>query len=160
MLKDNIPPITGIKNIFAIFVIIDDRNNEKELYVIANVGFFEAIIIEVIIGKYELMKTVDTFTPEITSVNILLIGTIISDNIINVVIILIKFVKLFVSFKNDKPVLTVIVEKNHVMTVHTYTFANRLANEITDGNAKLGFWIRTDAVTSLTVYNETAWANK
>lgn len=65
-----------------------------------------------------------------------------------------------VSFINDKPVLTVIVEKNHVMTVHTYTFANRLANEITDGNAKLGFWIRTDAVTSLTVYNETAWANK
>ena len=65
-----------------------------------------------------------------------------------------------VSFINDKPVLTIIVEKDKVMTAHTYTFANRVANEITDGNAKLGFWIRTDAVTSLTVYHETAWANK
>ena len=51
ILNDKSPPITGIRIILAKFEINDDKNNEKELYVTASVGFLVATIIDVIIGK-------------------------------------------------------------------------------------------------------------
>ena len=65
-----------------------------------------------------------------------------------------------VSFVNDKPVLTLQIVNGTTSHEYTYTFENRVANEITGADAKMTFWIRTDAVTSLTVYNETAWENR
>ena len=65
-----------------------------------------------------------------------------------------------VSFVDGKAVLNLQVVSASKSYEHSYTFANRVTNEIADANAKMNFWIRTDAVTSLTIYNETAWANK
>jgi hypothetical protein len=64
-----------------------------------------------------------------------------------------------VEIVGETAVLTLSVEGNTTYD-YTYVFAKRVANEISSENAKMGFWIRTDAVTSLTVYNETAWANR
>ena len=50
-LKDSNALITGIKNLSAKVDINDEIKIVKELYVKANDGFFEAIIIPVIIGK-------------------------------------------------------------------------------------------------------------
>jgi len=61
-----------------------------------------------------------------------------------------------VDIVGNTAVLTIRVEGTTTIE-HTYTFANRVANEISSENAKMTFWIRTDAVTSLTVYNSTAW---
>ena len=65
-----------------------------------------------------------------------------------------------VEFVDDKPVLSIKVEKGSAVYEHTYTFASRITNEIASENAKMTFWIRTDAVTSLTIYNSTAWSSK
>ena len=67
----------------AILLIKEEKYIEKELYVKANVGFLDAIIIEVMTGKYVFINIVDIFIPVITSVNILLIGSIINDRQIN-----------------------------------------------------------------------------
>ena len=64
-----------------------------------------------------------------------------------------------VEIVGDTAVLTLSVEGSTSYD-YTYVFAKRVANEISSENAKMGFWIRTDAVTSLTVYNETAWINR
>ena len=67
---------------------------------------------------------------------------------------------LSVEFVDNKPVMTVRLEKGATVVEYTYTFASRVANEIASDNAKMTFWIRTDAVTSLTLYNSSAWANR
>ena len=82
-MNDNNELTNGINILSATVVIIDDKNIEKELYVIANAGFFEATIIAVIIGRYELTNTIDVLMPVATSVIILLIGTSITDNNVN-----------------------------------------------------------------------------
>lgn len=53
---------------------------------------------------------------------------------------------------NNKPVLTIKVENGNSTYEHTYVFPSRIANEIPETNMKMTFWIRTDAVTSLTIY--------
>jgi hypothetical protein len=53
---------------------------------------------------------------------------------------------------NNKPVLTIKVENGNSTYEHTYVFQSRIANEIPETNMKMTFWIRTDAVTSLTIY--------
>jgi hypothetical protein len=65
-----------------------------------------------------------------------------------------------VDFVDDKPVLTIKAEMGIHAYEYTYTFETRVANEISDENAKVTLWIRTDAVTSLTVYNTSAWSKK
>ena len=65
---------------------------------------------------------------------------------------------LTISFVDDKPVITIKVETSNATYEHSYTFASRVANEIADADAKMNFWIRTDAITSVTLYNESAWA--
>ncbi len=61
-------------------------------------------------------------------------------------------------FVNEKPVLSIKVDTGSAVYSYRYTFSTRVANEIADADAKMNFWIRTDAVTSLTLYNESAWA--
>ena len=65
-----------------------------------------------------------------------------------------------VSFVDGKAVMNLQVVDGDTNYEYVYTFEKRVANEITDANAKMNFWIRTDAVESLTIYNETAWENK
>ena len=65
-----------------------------------------------------------------------------------------------VSFVNGKAVMNLQLVKGDTNYEYNYTFEKRVTNEITDANAKMNFWIRTDAITSLTIYNETAWENQ
>jgi hypothetical protein len=65
-----------------------------------------------------------------------------------------------VSFVDGKAVMNLQVVDGDTNYEYVYTFEKRVTNEITDANAKMNFWIRTDAVESLTIYNETAWKNK
>ena len=65
-----------------------------------------------------------------------------------------------ISFVDGKAVMNLQVVVGNTNYEHTYTFEERVANEISSENAKMGFWIRTDAITSLTIYNAEAWANK
>ena len=104
MLKDNIALTQGIKNLSATVVIIEDKKIEKELYVIARLGFFEATIIAVIIGKYELTNIIDVFMPVATSVTILLIGTITSESIVKTPTKHMIFCILSPSFKNAEAI--------------------------------------------------------
>jgi hypothetical protein len=57
-----------------------------------------------------------------------------------------------VEITDNKPVLTIKVEKGNSVYEHTYVFQSRVANEIPEDSMKMTFWIRTDAVTSLTIY--------
>ena len=86
----------------AILLIKEEKYIEKELYVKANVGFLDAIIIEVMTGKYVFINIVDIFIPVITSVNILLIGSIINDRQINMETVFIMSIRLLDSFRNDE----------------------------------------------------------
>ena len=65
-----------------------------------------------------------------------------------------------VEFVDGKAVMTIEFDTGGVVHTFTYTFENRVANEITDENATVGFWIRTDAVTSLTAFNSEGWKNR
>ena len=67
---------------------------------------------------------------------------------------------LTIDFVNDLPVLTMKIVVENAVYEHSYSFASRVANEISSENAKMTFWIRTDAITSLTIYNEQAWAKR
>ena len=53
---------------------------------------------------------------------------------------------------DNKPVLTIKAEKGNSIYEYTYVFQSRIANEIPELSAKMTFWIRTDAVTSLIIY--------
>ena len=52
---------------------------------------------------------------------------------------------------DNKPVLTIKAESGTITYEHTYVFQSRVANEIPEASMKMTFWIRTDAVTSLTI---------
>ena len=59
-----------------------------------------------------------------------------------------------VEIVDNKPVLTIKVEKGNSTYEYTYVFPSRIANEIPEASVKMTFWIRTDAVTSLTIYEQ------
>ena len=106
--NDNIDPIMGRKNLSAKLLINIEIYIEKELYVSANEGFLDAIIIDVIIGKYVFINMVDVFIPVTVSINTLLIGSIMNDKITKVVVREIIFFILLFSFKKDEAIADII----------------------------------------------------
>ena len=65
-----------------------------------------------------------------------------------------------VEFVDGKAVMTLEFDTDGVVHTFTYTFENRVANEIASDNATVSVWIRVDAVTSLTIYNSEGWKNR
>ncbi|MBR4942637.1 MAG: hypothetical protein IKZ28_01285, partial [Clostridia bacterium] len=63
-----------------------------------------------------------------------------------------------VKIEGDKAVMTVKVEGTETKEF-TYEF-DRIANEIASENAKITIYMRTSEVSSVTIYDSTAWANK
>ncbi|MBQ3012777.1 MAG: hypothetical protein IJD74_04470 [Clostridia bacterium] len=62
-----------------------------------------------------------------------------------------------VEIVNEKPVLTINVGNDADMKTFSYTYNARISGEIPTEDAKVTFAINTSAVTSLTVYNTSAW---
>lgn len=65
-----------------------------------------------------------------------------------------------VEIVDNKPVLTINVGNDADMKTFSYTYNTRISGEIPTEDAKVTFAINTSAVTSLTVYNTSAWENK
>ena len=63
-----------------------------------------------------------------------------------------------VEIVEDKAVLTVKVEGTETKEF-TYTF-DRIADEIASEEAKITIYMRTSELSSVTIYDSTAWANK
>lgn len=62
-----------------------------------------------------------------------------------------------VEIVNEKPVLTINVGNDADMKTFSYTYNARISGEIPTKDAKVTFAINASAVTSLTVYNTSAW---
>ena len=61
-----------------------------------------------------------------------------------------------VEIVGDTAVLTVGIEGSQTVEF-TYTF-NRIENEIASENAKITIYMRSQALSSVTIYDSTAWA--